>query len=95
MTLILIHEILCVMALYSAFCRLVRVNRQTMVSIRFAFFLIGFAACAGIAQPLQAAWVPSVFELSLLLGVVTMQLVTAHRWRDGVPEKFRLQKAEP
>lgn len=95
MTTILLHEILCVLALYGAFCRLVQVNHQTLVSIRFAFFLIGFAACAGIAQPLQAGWAPTVFELSLLLAVVTMQLVTAHRWRDGVPEKFQLQKEAP
>ena len=90
MMLVVLHEMLCVAMLYGAFCRLVRVNHQTLVSIRFAFFLIGFAACAGIAQPLQAGWQPSVFELSLLVGVVTMQLVTAHRWRDGVPSKFQI-----
>ena len=86
---ILLHEILCVAMLYGAFCRLVRVNHRTLVSIRFAFFLIGFAACAGIAQPLRDGWVPSVFELSLLLGVVVMQIVTAPRWRDGPPAKFQ------
>lgn len=89
MMLIVLHEALCVAMLYGAFCRLVLVNQDTLVSIRFAFFLIGFAACAGIAQPLQADWHPTVFELSLLLGVVTMQLVTAHRWRAGVPAKFQ------
>lgn len=89
MILIILHEILCAAVLYGAFCRLVRANRQTLVSIRFSIFLLGFAACAGIAQPLQVGWHPSVFELSLLAGVVTMQLVTAHRWRDGVPEKFQ------
>ncbi len=89
---IVIHEALCVAMLYGAFCRLVRVNQDTLISIRFAFFLIGFAACAGIAQPLQSAWYPTVFELSLLAGVVTMQMVTAHRWRDGVPAKFQLQE---
>jgi len=85
----LIHEILCVAMLWGAFCRLVRCNHMTRAGIRFAFFLIGFAACAGIAQPLRAGWEPSVFELSLLIGVVTMQLVTAPRWRDGVPAKFQ------
>ena len=90
MMLIVLHEILCVLMLYGAFCRLVRVNQGTLVSIRAAFFLIGFAACAGIAQPMHDGWAPSVFELSLLAGVVTMQMATAHRWRDGVPVKFQI-----
>ncbi len=48
MSLVIVHEILCAVMFYGAFCRLVRVNQQTLVSIRFAFFLIGFSACAGL-----------------------------------------------
>jgi len=91
MMLFILHEILCVLMLHGAFCRLVRVNQETHISIRIAFFLIGFSACAGIAQPINTSWAPSIFELSLLVGVVTMQLVTAHRWRDGVPDKFQIR----
>lgn len=85
----ILHEALCVIMFYGAFCRLVRCNNSTKVEIRVAFFLIGAAACAGLTQPLRAHWEPSLFELLLLVGVVTMQMVTAPRWRDGVPAKFQ------
>lgn len=87
---ILLHEILCAAMFWGAFCRLVRVNHQTKALIRLAFWLIGAAACAGLTQPLRAGWEPSLFEMLLLSGVVTMQMVTAPRWRDGVPAKFQV-----
>ena len=94
MILIALHEILCSVMLYGAFCRLVRVNHMTKLSIRFGFFLIGFSACAGITMPFRDSWIPSLFELSLMLGVVTMQMVTAHRWANGVPAKFQVGEAQ-
>lgn len=87
---ILLHQILCAAMFYGAFCRLVRCNCQTRVPIRLGFWMIGAAACAGLIQPLRGGWEPSLFELLLCAGVVTVQMVTSPRWRDGVPAKFQV-----
>lgn len=85
---ILLHEALCMALFYSVFCRAVRSSKHVRLDVRVAFFALGLVACIGMAAPLVWGLVPSLFGLLLLGSVVIVQLVTAHHWRDGVPDRF-------
>lgn len=85
---ILIHELLCAALFYSVFCRAVRSCGSVRADIRFAFFLLGIVSCAGMAAPLVWGLIPDPFGLALLAAITVVQLVTAHHWSAGVPDRF-------
>lgn len=87
-TMILIHELLCAALFYSVFCRAVRSCESVRADVRFAFFVLGVVACAGMAAPLVWGLVPDPFGLALLGAITIVQLVTAHHWSAGVPDRF-------
>lgn len=94
-SIVLIHELLCVLLFYTVFCRAVKTNERVRSDIRFAFFLLGLVACGGMAAPIAWGFVPDLFSLSLLAGVALVQVVTTYHWRHGVPDRYYLPGAAP
>ena len=86
--LLIAHEILSVMLFMTVFIRSVPCSSRVRLDIRFAFFVLGLAACAGMAAPLAWGFVPSVFSVLLLASVVLVELVTTRYWQGGVPAAF-------
>lgn len=87
-TIVLFHELLCAALFYSVFFRAVKTSERVRGDIRFAFFVLGSVACAGMAAPIAWSFVPDPFELALLAGVTLVQVVTTHHWRHGVPDRY-------
>lgn len=85
---LILHEVLCLALFYSVFCRAVRSCEKVRTDVRFAFFLLGLVACAGMAAPIAWLFVPTGFDLLLLMAITVVQLVTAHHWTAGVPDRF-------
>lgn len=88
MTEIVIHEALCAVLLYSVFCRAVRSSDLVRTDVRLAFFFLGMVACVGIVAPLVWKFAPDCFTIALLASISGVQLVTAHHWEQGVPDRF-------
>lgn len=86
--LIISQEVLCAMLFYSVFCRAVRSCERVRTDIRLAFVCLGLVACAGMAAPLVWGLVTDLFGLALLAAITLVQLVTAHHWENGVPDRF-------
>lgn len=87
-TVLVIHELLCFALFYSVFCRAVHSCEKVRADVRFAFFLLGIVACVGMAAPLTWRFIPDIFTLALLASMTVVQLVTAHHWVAGVPDRF-------
>lgn len=85
---VILHELLCAALFYSVFCRAVRTCDRVRVLVRLAFFGLGVVACAGAAAPLVWGMVPTMFGLALLAAITAVQMVTAHYWAAGVPDRF-------
>ena len=86
--LVLAHELLCITLFYTVFCRSVSTDEKVKVDVRFAFFVLGVVACMGMVAPVAWGYEPHPFALALLAAVVIVQVITAHHWAHGVPEKF-------
>lgn len=82
------HELLCLALLYSVFCRAEKSCDNVRADVRFAFFVLGMVACAGMVAPLAWGFIPDLFGLCLLAAMTVVQLVTAHHWKAGVPDRF-------
>lgn len=87
MTTLLLWEALCVALFWSVFCRSVRVDKTTRLDVRLALWAVGLSALAGLAAPFYG-WAPDWVTVGIVAGVVAMQTVMAHHWRDGVPRQF-------
>lgn len=88
MAMILIHEFLAAVLLYSCFCRAVRMSKRTHQAIRLAFWAESIAAVIAFFAPFTG-WQPDSVTMALLLGGTSVQLVTALFWIDGVPVHFQ------
>lgn len=82
------HELLCLVVLWSVFCRAVQSTARVRVAIRAAFFGLGIVASAGVVAPLAWGLQPGWFSMLLLAAIAVVQVVTAHYWRHGVPPRF-------
>jgi len=85
---ILVHEALCAALFVTVFCRAVKTDATVRADVRFAFFVLGIAACAGIVAPVAWAHQPNAYDLLLLGAVVLVQVITAHHWQHEVPPQF-------
>lgn len=85
---VIAHEILCLIILWSVFCRSVQSSDRVRADVRTAFFLLGIVACAGIVAPIAWAYIPDLFGFALLSAIAAVQGVTAYHWSAGVPHKF-------
>lgn len=85
---LILHEALCITLFYTVFCRAVKTDNKVKTDVRFAFFVLGTVAIMGMVAPIAWAYRPGVFELSLLAAVAMVQIITAHHWSHGVPDRF-------
>lgn len=90
----LLHEALAWALFYSVFCRAVRLNCSAGRDVRLAFWLLGIAAIAAVAAPIQPGWRPDGLTLILLAAFALVQIVTARYWCNGVPSRFLKPKEE-
>lgn len=85
---VLAHEILCLIILWSVFCRSVQSSSSVRADVRTAFFLLGLVACGGIVAPVAWDYAPDLFGFLLLAAIAAVQGVTSYHWSAGVPDKF-------
>lgn len=85
---LLAHELLCAILIYSVFCRACRTDHTVRVDVRISFFLLGVVACLGMPAPLFWEFIPNLFTLMLLAVIAAIQVVTARHWAKGVPYVF-------
>ena len=64
--LLLAHELLCAILIYTVFCRAVRTDHTVRVDVRLSFFILGVVACLGMPAPLIWGFIPNTFTLLLL-----------------------------
>lgn len=82
------HELLCFVLIFTVFCRAVRMDNSVRIDVRLAFFLLGAVACIGVPAPWVWGFSPNMFTLFLLGGITLVQIVTSRYWRVGVPLSF-------
>lgn len=82
------HELLCLVLIFTVFCRAVRMNSSVRVDVRLAFFLLGAVACVGVPAPWVWGFNPNAFALMLMAVIALVQIVTSRYWRNGVPLSF-------
>lgn len=85
---LLAHELLCLVLIFTVFCRAVRMDSTVRIDVRLAFFLLGAVACLGMPAPWVWGFQASAFSLFLLGGIALVQIVTSRYWRRGVPLSF-------
>lgn len=84
-----VNTVFCAMLFYTCFCRLVRTNSETFVSIRLAFIGLAAASVAAGLAPLMGNYRPE-WPVLVIEGAMTgVQAITALHWRDGVPSHFQ------
>lgn len=92
--LLVIHEVLCLVLIYTVFCRFVRTDDTVRLDVRMTFFLLGAVACFGIPAPFYG-FIPNIFSTVLLFMIVMVQVVTSRYWRNGVPLSFYSPECMP
>lgn len=86
--LLIVHELLCAVLFWTVFERAALCSDRVRTDVRFAFFMLGIAACAGLVAPLVWDYRPHTVGVLLLAAVVLVELVTSRYWRGGVPPAF-------
>jgi len=85
----IIYLLLAAVLFYTAFCRLVWVDRGTLTPVRIAFWGVACACSAVIFAVLFWRHVPAWPDVLLVAAFVGMQVTTSRLWRTGVPGPFR------
>ena len=85
---LLVHEILCLALMWSAFCRSALASESTKPCVRFALMAMGSVGALGVAAPMYG-WEPDWVSIAILAGFVINQVVNAQLWRLGVPDGFQ------
>ena len=91
--LMVLHELLCGVLLWSCFCRATRTNAQTILPILLSFWLLSVSALFAAFAPLLISWEPDAVSLLLLASIALVQTVTARYWQQSPPAAF--QRKEP
>jgi hypothetical protein len=89
LTLLILHELLCGVLLWSCFCRATRTNAQTSLPILLSFWLLSVAALFSTFAPLLISWAPDAVSLLLLASIALVQTVTARYWQKSPPAAFQ------
>ena len=87
-SLLVLHELLCGVLLWSCFCRATRTNAQTALPILVSFWLLSVAALFATLAPLLISWEPDAVSL-LLASIALVQTVTARYWQQSPPAAFQ------
>lgn len=76
--------------LASVYRRMCVMNREeTALPVIRAFQALGTAALVCLFAPILWDYKPDVVVVLLLFGVVMVQVVTGHYWRNGTPNQFK------
>lgn len=86
---VLVNAALCLALFWSCFCRLVKANSLTYISLRIALIALGVSAGALGASPWVWGFEPTIPVILVLIGMVAVQAITSSLWRDGVPSSFQ------
>lgn len=87
--LLILHELLCGVLLWSCFCRATRTNAQTHLTILASFYLLSVAALFATLAPVLIGWEPDAVSLLLLASIALVQTVTARYWQQSPPSAFQ------
>jgi hypothetical protein len=87
--LLVVHELLCAVLLYSCFCRATRTNSDTALPILVSFWLLSVSALFATLAPIMIDWQPDAVSLLLLASVTLVQTVTARYWQQSPPFAFQ------
>ena len=82
-----VWDVLCISLLYTVFCRSVRTDKTTRISVRLVMWLVGLASLLGISMPFYG-WSPDWITVAILTPLVLMQFVMSRHWVHGVPSQF-------
>jgi len=85
---LILHELLCAVLLWTCFCRATRTNAQTRRPILLAFYLMSISALWATFAPL-IGWTPDSVSLLLLAAITLVQTVTARFWQQSPPAAFQ------
>jgi hypothetical protein len=94
-TLLILHELLCGVLLWSCFCRATRTNASTALPVLVSFWLLSVAALFATLAPLLIDWHPDAVSLLLLASISLVQTVTARYWQRSPPFAFQLSAGQP
>ena len=87
--LLILHEALCAVLLWSCFCRATRTNRETRIQVLLAFYLLSVSVLVATFAPLVMDWTPDAVSLLLLASMALVQTVTARFWQQSPPSAFQ------
>jgi hypothetical protein len=93
LSLMILHELLCAVLLWSCFCRATRTNAHTALPVLVSFWLLSVTALFSTFAPLLIDWQPDAVSLLLLASISLVQTVTARYWQQSPPIAF--QRKEP
>lgn len=87
--LMILHEVLCAVLLYSCFCRATRTNQDTQIQVVLSFYLLSVSAMVATVAPVAMGWQPDAVSLLLLASITLVQSVTARFWKHSPPAAFQ------
>ena len=87
-------DVLCAALFWSVFCRSVRADTTTKLTVRLAIFGAGLASLLGLGAPMYG-WEPDVVVSAIVAAIVFMQVVMAQHWHHGVPRQFIADRYKP
>lgn len=82
------HEAAASALVWSCFCRLVRTDENTIVEIRFGFWLLNVAALVDVIAPYYGWATPNWPGVLMTAAITVMQVFTARFWRADVPSAY-------
>lgn len=92
-SLLVLHELLCGVLLWSCFCRATRTNASTALPILLSFWLLSVSALFATFAPLLISWEPDAVSLLLLASIALVQTVTARHWQQSPPAAFQRRRS--
>lgn len=94
---LMLHTALCLVLMWTCFCRQVRSNSHTLESVRVAFWLLFVSAMVLLVAPIGHKLWPDTWPrytiqwpmLALLASAALVQVITAKHWHRGPPAVFQ------
>lgn len=85
---LVMHEALCMMLLWTCFCRATRTNAHTRKPVVVAFYLLSVSALWATFAPF-IGWTPDSVSLLLVASMTLVQTTTARFWQQSPPSAFQ------
>lgn len=90
----MLYLLLCCATFYSAFCRLVHTDGLTDRKVRLAFCVVGAVSALSILGVLVWGHKPVLLEVLNQLAFSTVLMVSAKRWKQGVPDEYQTRPSD-